>query len=126
MPASRTTTTDLRGRRRRRTGPRRILALALTAVALTPAAAVAHPADATDALRAARAATTPPASGARPRPTAGAAAPADPDAAPPEPAGGGTSWATIALAGLGACLAGAGAVVGAERRLRVRHSRIPA
>ena len=50
----------------------------------------------------------------------------DPDTAPPEPAGGGTSWATIALAGLGACLAGAGAVVGAERRLRVRHSRIPA
>ena len=125
MPASRTTTTDLRGRRRRRTGPRRILALALTAVALTPAAAVAHPADATDAPRAARA-HHPAGLGDAVGPAAKAAAPADPDTAPPEPVGGGTSWATIALAGLGACLAGAGAVVGAERRLRVRHSRIPA
>ena len=154
------TTTEVR-RGRRRTAPRRILVLAFAAAALTPAAAIARPADdpapatgsqqvATDTATAGLVAqersyasvnrpdaVTTPTATARPSSllaqaryyssygpattTTRASVPAR-----PAPADDGTSWSTIVLVGLGACLAGAGAVAAADRRLGVRHSRIPA
>jgi hypothetical protein len=164
MSEHRTTTTEVR-RSRRRTAPRRILVLAFAAAALTPAAAMARPADDTGAPatgsqqvtadtttaglvaqeRSYASANRPDAT-ATPTPTATARpstllaqaryyssyGPATTttrvSAAPtgPAPADDGTSWSTIVLVGLGACLAGAGAVAAADRRLGVRHSRIPA
>jgi hypothetical protein len=154
------TTSEIR-RSRRRTVPRRILVLALSAAALTPAAALARPADdvgapgtgsqhgATDTATSRLVAQERSyASANRPNATATPAATVRPSSllaqaryyssygpattttgvsAVPAPAGDdGTSWSTIVLVGLGACLAGAGAVAVVDRRLGVRHSRVPA